>query len=90
VLGVEGGSFQFAGTDKPGFYKISFLGRSYYTVVNLMTPESEIKPVPGATKIEALSKSAIFLNRDFWMLFAFIGAMILAAEWLLYHKRITE
>jgi len=90
VLDVANRTFLFADTTMPGFYKLSFTGQSFYTVVNLLTPESDIKPLPGTAKIEALSKSALFLNRDFWIMFALIGALVLSAEWLLFQKRITE
>ena len=91
-LPVTAGRFWFDGTDEPGPYVFVAGGREHGTAVNLFDPaESEVAPAEeGGDPTGALEIGRHWLNRDVWTWLAMLALALWAAEWALYHRRITE
>ena len=87
------GSWSFADTDICGVYRVRAKAAAPISVaVNLFDrDESRLEPVPdlriGSRKIPA-SQAGTQVNREYWRLLLIAGLVLLAMEWVIYHRRL--
>jgi len=86
---VADGSFLFADTGEPGYYRITVGERNYFTTVNLPPGESDITPVEAQSKEGELAWASV-LGREFWLYFVLAGLVLFLVDWFLFNRRITE
>ncbi len=90
-LAANGGTLLFTDTDQVGLYRVSVRGRAAapqtsYIAVNApgsaITPEQQVN-VTGASG-EALASASLY--QGLWTILAIAALVVLALEWLVYHR----
>ncbi|MHC5054884.1 MAG: vWA domain-containing protein [Planctomycetota bacterium] len=91
--------FAFTETDTVAPCRIDVGGRSFFTAVSLLAPEESAIGPGAAAGGEDASGSAtrptgwlqsLFSSARFWKVLIALASLLLAAEWLLFHRRVTE
>jgi len=91
--------FAFAATDTVAPCRIEMGGQTWFTAVNLNAPsESAIAPAAAtagangaaARRATAFGLRTLVSSAVFWRLLALLATVVLLAEWLLFHRRVTE
>lgn len=91
TIPVTDGRFYFAATASPGPVAFDIGERQFATAVNLLDgSESDLSVPDVESDTNATTDSGHFLDRELWSLLVAIALVLWAAEWGLYHRRITE
>lgn len=93
-VALTNGTFWFDRTDEPGPFRFRVAGRDYGCTVNLFDVEESdvaLSPVPEELLADgAIDASRHWLNRELWTYLGLFALVLWAAEWALFHRRITE
>jgi hypothetical protein len=91
--------FAFAQTDTVAPCRIDVGGISFFTAVSLLSPEeSAIGPVKTEADEDTFMAPVrqtgffrwLFSSARFWKVLIALASLLLAVEWLLFHRRVTE
>ncbi|MBI3820745.1 MAG: VWA domain-containing protein [Planctomycetes bacterium] len=92
TIPVAQGQFQFEDTEETGPVYFRIGDREYATAINLFEPaESSIAPQTADINDPPATGGAFRLGSgELWTYFAMAALILWAAEWALYHRRVTE